>query len=258
MNDLRPRSTTHWPLFPPAYTVRRSRRARHARLTVTQSGEAVVVLPLRAPAALAGALVEQHGAWLRRHMTHARDQHARLAGRPALGNGRALSVCGAVLEVVVEPGTSSARGRVTRELASLRTAPESPRRDVLHVQPGRDGQSPAALLEVWLRREARRVLLAHVAELAPIVGVVPAAVTIRGQRARWGSASRTGRISLNWRLILAPPEVLEYVVIHELAHLSVPGHPAAFWAVVRGHIADFDAARRWLRAHHGELLAALD
>jgi len=102
------------------------------------------------------------------------------------------------------------------------------------------------------------VLLARVAELAPIVGVVPAAVTIRGQRARWGSASRTGRISLNWRLILAPPAVLDYVVIHELAHLRVPGHSRAFWAVVRRHAPDPEGARRWLREHHGELLAALD
>jgi predicted metal-dependent hydrolase len=255
--DQRP-APTHPPF---EYTVRRSSRARRARLTVTPSGEAVVVLPLRAPAALVGKLLEEHGLWLRRHMIRARDRSAQLASRPSLGGGRTLTVAGVPHDVVIEPATNAARGRVRQTRYSPRTdpeAPRSPRNDVLHVQPGRDGQSSAALLAAWLRREARGVLLARVAELAPIVGVVPAAVTIRGQRARWGSASRTGRISLNWRLILAPPAVLDYVVIHELAHLRVPGHSRAFWAVVRRHAPDPEGARRWLREHHGELLAALD
>ena len=174
-------------------------------------------------------------------MARARARNAQLASRPDLGSGRALIVSGVPHDVVVEPVSSAARGRVRRSPYSPRAEPDqprSPRNDVLHVQPGRDGQSSAALLEAWLRREARDVLQARVAELAPIVGVVPAAVTIRGQRARWGSASRTGRISLNWRLILAPPAVLDYVVIHELAHLRVPGHSRAFWAVVRRHAPD--------------------
>jgi predicted metal-dependent hydrolase len=240
------------------YTIRRSSRARRARLTVTPSGEAVVVLPLRAPAALAGTLLEQHGAWLRRHMASARARNAQLASRPDLGSGRALVVSGVRHEIVVEAPTDMVRGRVRRSRTSPRMRPDSPGSEVLRVQPGRDGQSVASLLEAWLRREARDVLQARVAELAPTMGVVPAAVTIRGQRARWGSASRSGRISLNWRLVLAPPAVLDYVVVHELAHLRVPGHSRAFWAVVRRTVPDPEPARRWLREHHGELLAALD
>jgi predicted metal-dependent hydrolase len=246
---------------PLEYTVRRSSRARRARLTVTPSGEAVVVLPMRAPAALAGKLLEEHGIWLRRHMSRAFARNAQLASRPSLGAGRTLTVAGVPHDVVVEPAGNAARGRVVRSRYSPRAEPDlprSPRSDILQVKPGRDGQSSATLLETWLRREARDLLLGRVAELAPTVGVVPSAVTIRGQRARWGSASRTGRISLNWRLILAPPAVLDYVVIHELAHLRVPGHSRAFWALVRRHAPDPDGARRWLREHHGELLAALD
>ncbi len=255
--DPRPGATQQ----PFEYTVRRSSRARRARLTVTPSGEAVVVLPMRAPAALAGKLLEEHGAWLRRHMTRARDRTAQLATRPSLGGGRKLTVAGVLHDVVVEPAGSAARGRVRRIKYSPRAEPDlprSPRSDVLLVELGTEGRSGASLLEAWLRREARDVLLARVAELAPTVGVVPAAVTIRGQRARWGSASRNGRVSLNWRLILAPPAVLDYVVIHELAHLRVVGHSRSFWAVVRRHAADPEGARRWLREHHAELLVALD
>jgi predicted metal-dependent hydrolase len=254
----RRRGVEHAPL---EYTVRRSSRARRARLMVTPSGQAVVVLPMRAPAALAGKLLHEHAAWLRRHMSRALARNAQLAGRPSLGDGRTLTVAGVPCDVVVEPASSAASGRVVRIRHSPRAEPDLPREsrnDVLRVQPGRDGQSSAVLLEHWLWREARDLLLARVAELAPSVGVVPAAVTIRGQRARWGSASRTGRISLNWRLILAPPAILDYVVIHELTHLRVPGHSRAFWAVVRRHAPDPEGARRWLRQHHGELLAALE
>jgi predicted metal-dependent hydrolase len=83
-------------------------------------------------------------------------------------------------------------------------------------------------------------------------------MSVRGQRARWGSASRDGSLSFNWRLLLAPPFVLDAVVVHELAHLRIRGHSRSFWSLVERHAPRTVEARRWLRAHHRELLAALD
>ncbi len=88
--------------------------------------------------------------------------------------------------------------------------------------------------------------------------VTPAAITIRDQRTRWGSASKQGRLAFSWRLILAPPEALETVVIHELAHLRVFGHGPRFWALVASRRPDHKAWRRWLHDHSTELHAALD
>jgi hypothetical protein len=82
-------------------------------------------------------------------------------------------------------------------------------------------------------------------------------VTIRDQRSRWGSASRHRRLSFSWRLVLAPPEALETVVVHELAHLRIFGHGPAFWALVAGRRSDHLGWRRWLRTHSLELHAAL-
>ena len=82
-------------------------------------------------------------------------------------------------------------------------------------------------------------------------------VSIRDPRTRWGSAARTGRLAFSWRLVLAPPEALETVVVHELAHLRVFGHGPAFWAVVSSRVPDHQAWRRWLREHSVELHAAL-
>ena len=81
---------------------------------------------------------------------------------------------------------------------------------------------------------------------------------IRDQRTRWGSASRQSRLAFSWRLILAPPEALETVVIHELAHLRVFGHGPRFWAVVASRRPDHKVWRRWLHDHSAELHAALD
>jgi len=99
-----------------------------------------------------------------------------------------------------------------------------------------------------------RAVAAH----APGLGVTPARITLRDTRSRWGSATRKGSISLSWRLILAPPEALETVVIHELAHLREFGHGPGFWALVAARRADHQVWRRWLRAHSLELHAALD
>ena len=127
---------------------------------------------------------------------------------------------------------------------------------VIHV--GRGTRPPDAILEAWLRAEARRVLEERVAARAPAMAVSPGRITVRAQSTRWGSASRDGSLSFNWRLLLAPPFVLDGVVVHELAHLRVRGHSARFWALVRQHAPRTDESRAWLRAHHAELMAALD
>ncbi len=180
------------------------------------------MLPMRAAERSAALLVEKHAAWLDRQMTRIVAARERAAARPSLQQGRQLSVNG-------EP--------------RIVTAHDTEERD---------------RLERSLRREARRVLEGRVAVLAPLVGVTPTRLTVRAQKARWGSASRNGSLSLNWRLVLAPPPVLDYVVVHELAHLAEPGHTARFWTLVRRHAPQADAARAWLREHHGELLTALD
>jgi predicted metal-dependent hydrolase len=120
-----------------------------------------------------------------------------------------------------------------------------------------DRRPDAAILEAWLREEARRLIDASIAAHADAMEVTPRAVTIRDPRTRWGSASRTGRLSLSWRLALAPPEALETVVIHELAHLRVFGHGPRFWALVASRRPDHRVWRRWLHDHSTDLHHAL-
>jgi hypothetical protein len=121
----------------------------------------------------------------------------------------------------------------------------------------RDRERIARVLDGWFRGQARVAIEATVADHAAALGVRPAAISIRDPRSRWGSASRQGRLMFSWRLVLGPPEALETVVIHELAHLRVFGHGPAFWALVASRRPDHATWRRWLRTHSLELHGAL-
>jgi predicted metal-dependent hydrolase len=238
----------------PAHTIRRSTRARRARLTVTRDGEVVVVLPSRAPQRAAALLVSQHLDWLRAQLVRVAAIRRQLETRPSLTEGRPLEVNGIPHRVRVAAADGRRRGRVERILASDAEGLTGE----LVVWPGSGDRDAAGFVDAWLRAEARRVIEARIAARAPVMGVTPGRISIRAQRTRWGSASRDGSLSFNWRLLLAPPFVLDAVVVHELAHLVVRGHSARFWALARLHAPRTDEARAWLRAHHAELLAALD
>lgn len=230
------------------FSVRRSARARRARLTVTASGEAVVVLPQRAPLSDATTLVKQHTGWLDRHMTRAHQERARLAQRPRLGEGRTLLVAG-------EPTRISAVDSVSRRPArgGVESVPGG-----LVVRLGRDGRGAAELLEVWLRERARRDIGQRVRARASEMGVKPGRLSVRDQSSRWASASASGALSFSWRLILAPPFVLDAVVVHELGHFLVRAHDRRFWSIVESYAPRTAEARGWLRSHARELRAALD
>ncbi|OGR98383.1 MAG: hypothetical protein A2V88_16125 [Elusimicrobia bacterium RBG_16_66_12] len=85
------------------------------------------------------------------------------------------------------------------------------------------------------------------------LGVTFGAVRVKGQRTLWGSCSRRGNLNFNWRLTLAPPEILDYVVVHELAHRLEMNHSPRFWAIVERHCPDHTTHRRWLRKNGSAL-----
>ncbi len=132
----------------------------------------------------------------------------------------------------------------------------APRREggVLLLPDGADLEGAA---ERWYRAQARRHLGALVDDWAARIGVTPTGLSVRGQRSRWGSASARGVIALNWRLMLAPARVGEYVVVHELAHLVHMDHSPRFWALVESHWPGHRDDRAWLRANGPAVLAQL-
>ena len=114
---------------------------------------------------------------------------------------------------------------------------------------------PVPSLEAWYRQQARTEITRSVEREAPRLGVAYARVSIRDQLTRWGSCSKHGALSFNWRLILAPPAILEYVVLHELCHRVHHDHSRDFWHAVAAARPTYAAERAWLVEHGAELLA---
>ena len=110
-----------------------------------------------------------------------------------------------------------------------------------------------AALRDFLKREAKRDLEAASRRAAAALGVTVKRVSVRDQSSRWGSCSTTGVLSYSWRLILAPPFVLDYLAAHEVAHLVEMNHSRAFWRVVERICPDVARAKAWLDAHGAEL-----
>jgi hypothetical protein len=114
---------------------------------------------------------------------------------------------------------------------------------------------PRHVSETEARRAVRELIAMLIDEEAPELGVEPKRIQIRDQRSRWGSCSTTGTLSFNWRLVLAPVEVLDYVVVHELCHMREANHSRRFWKLVETRRPDWRAHKSWLDEHGPELLA---
>lgn len=140
---------------------------------------------------------------------------------------------------------------VERILAEKRAWIEEQRRR----QVPRLGLERLAVNESEARIAARELVTALAEEQAERIGVAYQRIRIGGQRTLWGSCSARGTLSFNWRLVLAPLEVLDYVVVHELCHLRVPDHSLRFWTLVERHRPHWRHQRDWLRRHGPELLA---
>ncbi|MFL5862152.1 MAG: M48 family metallopeptidase [Solirubrobacteraceae bacterium] len=206
------------------YRVRRSERARRVRVTVDVHG-VEVVLPRRAPEREAAAAIRELEPWIRRRVRELERAQEMVAAR-----GDSVPYLGEMLTVRSERG----RTRVHR------------RGDVLLAPAGAE-RNPA--LERWYRRAARGEIAARLDRACAMAGHAYTNLTIRGQRTRWASCSRSGAMSFNWRLLLAPEPVLDYVVWHEVCHLEVMDHSPRFWARLESWCPDYREHSRWLRRH---------
>jgi predicted metal-dependent hydrolase len=243
------------PMTTPPYLLRRSIQSRRLRITIDPELGLVVTVPSATrrgwahPERMIDEFLGSRDAWIRRHLERNARQRAELAARGGLADGASIRFRGDLhrLRIVSGRGRRSTVARVGGGSG-----------DELHVALiARDHARLDRVLESWFRERARVAIDAEIARHAAALAVDPRAVALRDPRSRWGSASREGRLMFSWRLILAPSEALETVVVHELAHLRVFGHGPRFWKVVASRRPDHLVWRRWLRSHSLELHAAL-
>jgi predicted metal-dependent hydrolase len=216
------------------YRIRRSDRALHARILVDADG-VEVVLPNHFPLRNVEPFVQEKRPWIER--TLRRMQESEEAFPPAqLWDGGEVPYLGERLLLNVGTEALRRRAHVSRRGSELRVAlgPDMSLKDAL---------------EGWYRRRAREEVAPRLDAAVERAGHSYGSLQIRGQRTRWASCSTTGAMSFNWRLLLAPPEILDYVVEHEVAHLDVQDHSPRFWRLLASRCPEWREHEAWLRRH---------
>ena len=211
-------------------------RARRYILRVRPDGTLRVTVPRGGSRREAEQFVRRHEKWVIRERGRIRDERFSLVPGRDWHDGRTILVGGEAVRMSVEPRASGwrvgygDRSVHVRELADVKAAVE------------RD-----------LRELARSVLLPRLNDLAAQHSLRVGAVSIRNQRSRWGSCARNGNIALNFRLVQMPPQVRDYVLVHELMHLKQQNHSRRFWRLVEAACPEFRDAERWLKTAGREL-----
>jgi predicted metal-dependent hydrolase len=216
---------------PIPYRIRRSQRVRRVRVAVDLDRGVEVVLPMRTPERAAAAAVAELRPWIERRLAEVAALRSRLAERAGW-----LPYLDERLTLVEEPG----RTRVHR------------RGQDLFVPAGDEARR--AGVERWYRRAARDEVSVRLDRATAAAGLSYSSLSIRGQRTRWASCAADGSMSFNWRLLLAPERVLDYVVWHEVSHLEVANHSPGFWALVERRCPDWREPAAWLRENGRDLV----
>ncbi len=215
---------------PVEVTLRRSRQSRRFSLRVSQIDGAVTLsMPARAREAEALAFATGQAEWLRRAIARTQPPRPVVFGAELPVEGRAR---------LLTPG-------------DVRAPALDDARLILPPDPARVAPRVTAFLKLLARDRLATAVARHAASVARPVG----ALRLRDTRARWGSCASGGGLMFSWRLAMAPPEVLDYVAAHEVAHLVEMNHSPAFWDIVARLVPDHARHRRWLRSD-GNLLHA--
>jgi len=216
--------------------VRRHPGARRLTLRVSRTRRQVIVtLPLQCDLDEAGSFLHRNIAWVRERLDS-------LPSPVPFHDGVLVPLRGETHRIVFKV-RNAARGIVRRMEGG-----DFPQ---LHVSGGSEHASRR--LRDWLCAEALQDLEKRVLCHARNLGLKPKRIAVRDQSSRWGSCSTTGVLSFSWRLILAPPLILDYVAAHEVAHLREMNHGSRFWTLVRRTMPDVEEAKRWLRTYGMDL-----
>ncbi|MGA9283926.1 MAG: SprT family zinc-dependent metalloprotease [Solirubrobacteraceae bacterium] len=211
------------------YTVRRSKRARRVRVNVRAHTDVEVVLPAHASERAAAAAVRELAPWIERRLSEGRLALAQVAAREGT-----VPYLGSSLLLVPQPGRTRAHRRGGE----------------LFVPVGDHRPS----VERLYRRLARQEVAGRLDAATASIGASYKGLSIRAQSTRWASCSAKGAMSFNWRLLLAPEPVLDYVMWHEVCHLEIRDHSSRFWALLESRYPDWRAQRDWLRRYGSTLV----
>ncbi len=210
---------------PVSYTLKRSVRRRLITLTIDEEGLRVGA-PIEATQHAIDGMLRKHEAWVLRKLA---EWQVRRAPPPRWADGETVMLLGTPLRLTLVPRNAA------------------PSHDGVRLVVGQAAGDVAQAVVGWLKREALACFQARIAGFAPALGVPAPDVRLSSARTRWGTCHAAGRVLLHWRLVQCPLRLIDYVVVHELAHLREMNHSPRFWRIVGGVLPDYAARKREIR-----------
>jgi predicted metal-dependent hydrolase len=218
-----------------SYVLRRSSRSHYLRLEIVPGTGLVVTAPRHADTSFIESFIEQKQNWILKKLDSYKKAVVASPGE------------------IKDGGTTGYLGKdMTISLEHREGKPAMVRleKDRLLVNLNGSGHNLQTTVEAWYKFQVNVVIKDRLEYWSKLMQIDFCAYKIRGQRTRWGSCSRNGNLSFNWKLIKTPPEVIDYVIVHEIAHLKQMNHSARFWALVERYCPDYKNHRKWLHDHN--------
>ena len=220
------------------YTLVKSRR-KTIGIRIEKNGEVRVSAPIKLGRKHIEDVIREKAGWIIKKVDEVKKKNSNIVQREYV-NGEKLLYLGKeyTLEVVER---SSNRAEVRMQDDKI----------IVYITHGLLGeqrkQTIKKILEKWYRKRFSEIVNEKTEQYSVKLNVTPRKVFIKDQKTRWGSCSVKGNVNFNWRLVMAPVEIIDYVVIHELCHLKVMNHSKTFWALVESMLPSFKDNRRWLK-----------
>ncbi|MBI5659553.1 MAG: M48 family metallopeptidase [Nitrosomonadales bacterium] len=216
---------------PVTYTLKRSNKRRSIGLRIDDRG-LTVAMPLRASEKWLNSVLQEKAGWV---VEKLESWRAKKPVPPQWADGEPVLFRGETFRLRIVPGLFDAPPQLHGGQL------------VIHVSGADSPETVEKIAEQWYRREALQLFVECAQHFAPLMNVKPREIKLSAARTQWGSCTARGTVRLNWQLVKMPLHLIDYVVVHELAHLVELNHSAAFWRVVGAACPDYAKLRRELR-----------
>jgi len=224
------------------YTVIRSPKRNTTSIIIRDDNQVEVRAPKRIPTVQIEAFVQQKSAWIRKKLHFNRAVRTPFQAK-SFQQGEAFQFRGKAYTLELQQG---------RRHVQIYAGGLIPNKLIV-THPAATADTTRKQITAWYRQQAEAHFTDRCSSIATRIGKSPCSVGVKAYKSRWGTCFHDGRIYFNWRLIMAPDDIIDYVVTHELCHLIHPNHSTAYWSLVRAHKPYYQQAAQWLKINGASL-----
>lgn len=218
------------------YILTRSNR-KTIGIMIDKNGLVKVASPLRVSQDYINQLIQQKSSWIQKKLTELENRSTNTNCPRTFEDGEKFLYLGKVFELKIHRSSINKKANVKIQDKFI----------VIEVPVYFNSEKIKEILKKWYIKQFKQIIAERINYYSQMIGVFPNNVTIREQKTRWGSCSNRGNINLNWKLIMASLEIVDYVVIHELCHMKVMNHSKEFWKIVEVYSPHYKSYREWLK-----------